>query len=153
MAGRPSIPYDPEIAEDICEVIATTHLGMEDVLDKLRGANPATPSLATIYRWLATSEEFREKSARARELQGDSIIDLALKEAYSSRVGVITTEKEWGTETKTADNVERSKLIVQTLLKRAGQLAPKKYGEKIQQEISGTDGGPLVFTLKRVDQE
>jgi hypothetical protein len=135
------------MAEDICEVIATTYLGMEDVLDKLRESNPATPSLATVYRWLASSDEFREKSARARELQGDSIIDLALKEAYNSRVGVITTVKESGTEIKRADNVERSKLIVQTLLKRAGQLAPKKYGDKLDMNLSGKDGGPIQAAI------
>lgn len=33
--------------------------------------------------------------------------------------------------------VERSKLIVQTLLKRAGQLDAKKYGDRIDLEHSG----------------
>ena len=148
------MPYDEALADEICELIATTHLGMEDVLNKLRETNPSTPSLATVYRWREASEEFREKSARARELQGDSIVDLALKEAYTSRIGVIVKDssKDGRTET-TSDNVERSKLIVQTLLKRAGQLAPKKYGEKIQQELSGKDGAPLVFQVRRVDKE
>ena len=150
--GRPAIPYDSEIAEDICELIATTHLGMEDVLDKLRVTNPSTPSLATVYRWLASSEEFRQKSARARELQGDSIVDLALKEAYASRIGVISTIKEWGEEVKTADNVERSKLIVQTLLKRAGQLAPKKYGEKLDLNHGGTVGVSLINSIPRPER-
>jgi hypothetical protein len=30
---------------------------------------------------------------------------------------------------------------------RAAKLAPKKYGEKIQAEHTGADGGPMQFTV------
>jgi hypothetical protein len=46
-----------------------------------------------------------------------------------------------------ADNVQRSQLIVQTTLKRAGQLCSKKYGDKVQTEISGPNGGAIQAAI------
>lgn len=120
-------------------------MGLEYVLDSMR-ADPeweGTPGLTTAYRWMASNPAFAETSARARELSADTYVDAALQEAHISRVGVITTVKQGktdgttGTEERTSDNVERSKLIVQTLLKRAGQLNPKKYGDKLDLNHSG----------------
>ena len=91
-----------------------------------------------IYRWLAEVPEFRENSARARELQGDTIIDTAIRYAKKPLIGTTSTTMAWGEKVKTGDNVQRSQLIVQTLLKRAGQLAPKKYGDKVEHEHKGT---------------
>jgi hypothetical protein len=159
MAGRPSIPFDQEIADEVCERIATTQLSLEDILLEMRnGDYPKTPSLRTVWRWLESNEAFRQSSVRAREIQGDYFVDLAVKEAFSSRIGEISTEKESKsggtfTETRTADNVERSKLIVQTLLKRAGQLAPKKYGEKLDLNHGGSVGVQLVNDVPRPERK
>lgn len=43
-------------------------------------------------------------------------------------------DKEW---------MLRSKLRVETRLKLLAKWDPKRYGEKITQEISGPDGGPV----------
>lgn len=143
-AGRPAIPFNEAIADEICERLVESRMGLEHVLDTMR-AEPefaATPGLTTIYKWMAANKEFAEKSARARELSADTYADAAVNEAHSSRTGVITTTQEWGTQEKVADNVERSKLIVQTLMKRAGQLNPKKYGDKVTHQ--GDENQPLV---------
>ena len=96
----------------------------------------ATPSVSVIYRWLSEQPDFQQKSARARELQGDTLADLAMKHALNPMIGETRTTMEWGEQVKTGDNVQRSQLIVQTLLRRAGQLAPKKYGDKLALEHS-----------------
>jgi hypothetical protein len=62
----------------------------------------------------------------------------------------VNAKGETETVTTVSDNVERSKLIVQTMLKRAGQLDSKRYGEKVQQEIVGKDGGPISFVAKSI---
>jgi hypothetical protein len=136
--ARPPIPFNQDVADRICEMLATTRFGLEDILAYVRVEIPETPGLSTIYKWLRDNEEFAKQSARARELQGDTIADLALNVAYEPLVGTITTTQEWGDQVKVADNVERSKLIVQTLMKRAGQLAPKKYGERLGLDHSGS---------------
>jgi hypothetical protein len=48
-----------------------------------------------------------------------------------------------------SDNVERSKLIVQTMLKRAGQLDAKKYGEKLDLNHAGNVGVTMVSDIPR----
>jgi hypothetical protein len=48
--------------------------------------------------------------------------------------------------------VQRSQLIVQTLLKRAGQLNPKKYGERLDLNHGGTVGVNLVNDIPRPDR-
>lgn len=157
-AGRPPWPYDPELGELICEKIATSEEGLEQVLDEISLIQcNKTPSMMTVYRWLEASEEFREIYARARELQAQVLHDRAQVQAKTPLIGKITerTLDAQGnvaeSREKTVDNVDRSKLMVYTTLKRAGQLSPKKYGEKIQQEHTGEAGGPIqiVSTIPR----
>lgn len=155
MAGRPSIPFDQRIADEICERFVESRMGLEHVLDSMR-ADPefsATPGLTTIYKWMDANPSFAEASARARVLSADTYVDAAVIEAHSAREGVITTTQEWGDQVKVADNVERSKLIVQTLLKRAGQLNPKKYGEKLDLNHGGSVGVQLVNDIPRPKRE
>ena len=126
-------------------------MGLEHVVDTMR-AEPewsATPGLTTIYKWLAENEKFAKDSARARLLSADTYVDAALNEAHTQRHGTVETQRETkdGTfaESKVVDNVERSKLIVQTLLKRAGQLNPKKYGDRTV--LAGDPENPLAIGL------
>lgn len=134
-AGRPALEYDPEVAEEICERIATSEDGLEQVIDELKLTfGDRVPSVRVVYRWLESSEEFRQKSARARTLQAQLLHDRAQVYARQPLIGVVRTEIRKGDSTeiqeKTCDNVERSKLLVQTTLRRAGQLDPKKYADK-----------------------
>ena len=146
--GRPSIPYDQRIADEICERLVESRMGLEHVLDTMKAEDEfsATPGLTTVYRWMAANPTFAENSARARLLSADTYVDAAVNEAHTHRLGRIDAVKETkdGTfnESKIVDNVERSKLIVQTLMKRAGQLNPKKYGEKLVHE--GNEEAPLI---------
>jgi hypothetical protein len=147
--GRPSIPYDQRIADEICERLVESRMGLEHVLDTMR-AEPefeSTPTLPTIYKWMTSNKKFFEDSARARIMSADTYVDAALNEAHTARLGKISTRRMGGKdgdteEEKITDNVERSKLIYQALMKRAGQLNPKKYGEKILHE--GNEDAPLV---------
>lgn len=137
--GRPPIPYDPEIADEICERFATQVKGLEAILSDLkaeRGELP-TPSLSVIYRWLEENPEFQESSARARQLRADTLADLRLQYALEPLIGTTSTTMEWGEQVKIGDNVSRSQLIVQTISKHIGQLNPKKYGEKQEIEHIG----------------
>ena len=148
--ARQKIEFDEELTTAICDLIATSEIGLDDVLREL--APSGTPSLSTIYRWLEEHEAFQALYARARLLQADLLADLAVKESFTSRMGVVRKDstKDGVTET-ISDNVERSKLIVQTILKRAGQLAPKKYGEKVAH--TGEDGGAIQFVVTRAGKK
>lgn len=147
--GRPSMPYDAEIAEEICHRISATRFGLEEICRQLQDVDSKAPGHATVYAWLSSTPEFMEKYSRARLLQADYMADLAVTEAFTSRIGTIEKDTFKGHETTVADNVERSRLIVSTILKRASQLAPKKYGEKVGLTNAAGDG-PAEIVIRRV---
>ncbi len=62
--GRPS-DYTPELAEEICEILATNRRGLNAICDE----EPDFPSPRTVNRWLNQYEEFRLMYARARREQ------------------------------------------------------------------------------------
>ena len=146
-------PYDPHIAEVIWERIAQNDIGLDAVLHELATQGIAVPSRSTWYEWLKNEPSMADKSARAREMQADYLAGLAVREATTARIGERVKTDATGVEITTGDNVERSKLIVQTYLRRAGQLAPKVYGERIQQEISVDEGlaASLIEARKRAE--
>ena len=151
--GRPS-DYDPAICKKICDRIASSELGLEQVLDEIRLTDGKAPAIRTVYQWLEKNPEFAQQSARARQLQAQIIHDRAQIVAQTPLIGRIekTVVNGKGEEMviTVADNVERSKLIVQTMLKRAGQLAPKKYGDRLISEHSGPDGGPIQCVTRSI---
>jgi hypothetical protein len=89
------------------------------------------PDNRTVQRWIASNAEFAAKCARARELQADNIFE----------------EMQEVADYGNPDDVQRAKLRVSTMQWRAAKLAPKRYGEKIQAEHTGADGGPMQFTV------
>jgi len=161
--SRTPLPFDEELAEEICDRIATSDLGLEDILSQLAEERlqqqKTTPCLRTIYRWLESNESFSQRSARARTLQAQLLHDRAQRYAREALIGTIERTEDGPDGKKTtvtrSDNVERSKLLVQTTLRRAGQLDPKKYGERITAEHTGPGGGPLqiVSTIPRPPEE
>lgn len=139
-AGRKS-SYSQEIADAICERLATTELGLEEILDQIKAELGHTVSIMAVWRWRHALPEFEEQYMSARRMQAQLLHDRAQKYARQALIGRIekTVETPKGTETHVtiADNVERSKLLVQTTLKRAGQLDCTKYGDKVALEHSG----------------
>jgi hypothetical protein len=75
--GRPS-DYSVEIADTICNRLA----GGESL--RAICANDGMPDRATVSRWLARYEEFRDQYAFARECQADRLVDRILEIARDS---------------------------------------------------------------------
>ena len=143
------IPFD--LMEQIFDRIATSDRGLHFVLDEFRAKGFDVPSPMTVYRWLDASKELQELAARARARQADYLSELAAEVAKNPWPSTITKtvrrkQKDGSyievVKTRT-DNTERTKLYLQTIARRASQLAPKKYGDRVHQEHSGPDGGPL----------
>jgi terminase small subunit-like protein len=126
--GRPS-DYTPELAERICELIATTPRG----LDFLCAKHDDLPSPRTIDNWLNRHEEFLRLYLRARERQADLLADETLEIADDSDGDVVTRKRNDGSEYEefNAERVARSKLRVDTRLRLAGKLHPKKWGDRV----------------------
>ncbi len=132
--GRPS-RYTADLAADICRRLAEG--------ETLRAIcrDPAMPDKATVLRWLGDGEkaDFRDQYARAREMQADALFDEALEIADDAS-GDWSTDKD-GKKVPDHENIQRSRLRVDTRKWAAGKVAPKRYGDKIQH--TGDGGGPI----------
>lgn len=130
-AGRPS-DFTQEIADTICERIADG----ESLRSICNGED--MPNKATVFRWLAGNDTFRDQYARARETQADALFDEILAIADTPQIGEKRKVKEdGGVEVSTGDMIEHRRLQVDARKWMAGKLRPKKYGDKLDVEHSG----------------
>ena len=115
--GRPS-KLTPEMADNICERIANG----ESLRNICRDAD--MPSKNTVLRWANDNSEFRDQYARAREEQEhfyfEDLIEIA--------------------DCVVPDAAEVAKARVQIDARKwvLSRMNPKKYGDRIQQEVSGS---------------
>lgn len=144
--GRKST-FTQSIADDICSRIAEGQSLRTICRDE------GMPDKATVMRWLEKEDAqlFRDQYARARDAQADyyaeEIIDIADEE-----VTMIKRSKHNGGEDD--DGLEQEVVFDPTAVARnrlrvdarkwyASKLAPKKYGDKLQTELTGANGGPV----------
>lgn len=126
--GRPT-SYDSNIAMEICDALAQTPRG----LDFLCSTNPHWPSSRTIWYWLAKHEAFLQSYERAREQQATLLFEEALEIADdSSRDTRLVGPADDLREAPDTEWIARSKLRVETRMRMAGKLHPKKYGDHKQ---------------------
>jgi hypothetical protein len=128
MTGRPTT-YTPAIAQEICNKLAD---GVP-LAEICRGDDMPHPS--TVWRWAKTNEALSQAIAAARE-DGEERITADIRRTARGDEGYSTGD------------VQRDKLIIDTDLKLLAKWNPKKYGEKLQQEITGKDGAPLIPVTK-----
>lgn len=124
--GRPTT-YNEKIADEICDLMAVGNT----VIDICR--REGFPPQGTLYRWLEKQPTFREKYARAREKQADFFAEQI--------VDIADTSTDW----------QKARLQLDARKWFASKVAPKKYGEKVEQTIQGSDGGPVRIERVIVD--
>lgn len=107
--------YTEELAEQICDQLAS---GMSMV--KICEAE-GMPNRSTVLRWMAANDTFATRCAHARELQADLMDDMILDTANACTA-----------ETAAADRVK-----ISAYQWRASKLLPKKYGDKLDHNVSG----------------
>lgn len=118
-AGRPTIASDA-LMDDICDKLAT---GMS-----LRAIcrEDGMPCRASVLRWADQDPVFATKYARAREAGVEVHVDEMIE---------------------ISDNLEippeHKKHMLGTRQWVASKLIAKKYGTKVQQEVTGPNGSPL----------
>ena len=90
------------------------------------------PHVRTLYKWMAKDEKIAISIARARVAQQDYIVDDCQRMA----------------DTANADNWQVIRLRIATRQWAAGKLAPKKYGDKLHTEESGT----ITVVIDKADE-
>lgn len=127
-AGRPS-GYNQEIGDRICRATATSSKGLEHLCKE----NEGFPNAETVYGWILDFPEFAKKYKEAKELQQNVLVDEMRKIADDDSNDMMQNDKGF-TGNPTA--VARAKLRIDTLKWHASKLAPKVYGDKVQQEVT-----------------
>lgn len=114
--------YDEVTATRICEDISSGR--------SLRSicAEDGMPDKATVFRWLAANETFRDQYARARDAQADAMLEdiLEIADQYDAEKDKLDVE-----------HINRARLRIDTRKWAMSKMAPKKYGDKLDLNHSG----------------
>ena len=133
--GRPEI-YTKKLADSICALLAKG--------ESLRAVcrREGMPNRATVTNWLITDKEgFFSQYTRARDIGLDEMADELFDIADDSTRDTFVDDN--GNERTNSEVVARSRLRVDTRKWYLSKLAPKKYGDRITQEVVGEGGGPV----------
>lgn len=139
--GRPST-FTQEVADAICERLAEGEPLRQICRDE------DMPAWRTVYDWKDADDAFSARIACAREAGHDAIANDCLE--IADETGQDTIYGENGARANT-EWISRSKLRIETRLKLLSKWDPKRYGDKVQNEHSGPDGGPVqIARIERV---
>tara|TARA_R110000850_G_scaffold150588_1_gene273384 strand:+ start:68 stop:514 length:447 start_codon:yes stop_codon:yes gene_type:complete len=127
--ARPS-DYTPELGDLICSELADGKSMRAVCLpDEM-------PDKATVFRWIRTKEGFRDQYARAKEESADALTDEMLDIADDSNLDYTKTDED-GAKLN-SENIQRSRLRIDTRKWLASKLKPKKFGDKQYIETKDT---------------
>ena len=136
--GRPT-DYNQELADDICSQLA-------DGLSMRTVCKPdSMPNKATVFKWLRTNEEFNDQYVKAKNESADALTDEMLDIADNANNDWMENNGDSEGYRQNGEAVQRSRLRVDTRKWLASKLKPKKYGDKIQQEITAPEG--VIFNM------
>lgn len=121
--GRPS-SYNEPTAKTICERLANG-----ETLRSIIRSDPAMPDRTTIYRWLESNEDFRNRYAHARAEQADYYAEQIVDEAMTSH------------------DAQIGRLRMDALKWAASKMAPKKYGERIEVDSKSEQNITIQFQI------
>lgn len=127
--GRPPA-YTFELAEQICDVIATT----SQSLRKMNEIYPFFPDPSTIHQWRKDHSEFSDKYWRAKLIQADILVEEILDIADECN----------------ADSYAQAKLRIETRKWIASKLLPKKYGDKCNLEADKEESERTLDEIKAI---
>lgn len=142
-AGRPT-DYSPELASRLCAELAMGRSLRSVCKDE------SLPCIATIFNWFRVHPEFLEQYTRAKEESADAMAEECLDIAddgtndYMER---LDKDGECVGYQLNGEHVQRSRLRVETRKWLMAKMKPKKYGEKVVQEQTGPNGGPVQHTV------
>ena len=142
-AGRPTV-YTPELGDLICEGIAR-----KTPLARLCDESDELPTARTVYTWLRTHDIFLQNYTHAKEDQADYLaeecIHIADNEALNPVIGpdgqplLVDGKVVYFVD---AASIGHARLRVDTRKWAASKFNHKKYGDKVQTDI--TSGGKPI---------
>lgn len=135
LGGRPTL-YTDDIADKLCESIA---MGASMVKAcEVEGM----PAPRTVYKWLREKPEFLQNYEHAKEDQADLFAEEVVEISDNKDGDYVEIDGEMRV---VPENIQRSRLRVDARKWTASKFKTKRYGDKIQQEITAPEG--VVFNM------
>jgi len=132
-AGRPTI-FNPDVASRILARLMDGESLRSICLDD------EMPCRSSVHVWLSANADFMDQYAKAREFQADTIFDEILDIADDGSNDWMERRDENGGNIGWKENgeaISRSRLRVDARKWMAGKMRPKKYGEKLDLDVTG----------------
>ena len=146
--GRPT-DYTPELAARLCAKLAEG----KSVRTACKDAD--MPCSSTVFVWLSKHPDFVEQYTRAKEesaeAHSEDMLDIS-DDATNDYMATMSDEDGGLAYKLNGENIQRSRLRVETRKWLASKLKPKKYGEKLTQEHTGANGGPIQYETLSTDE-
>lgn len=129
--GRPTL-YNQEIADLICEKIIEG--------ESLRNICKADdmPNCSTVFRWMISHDDFCKQYDKAKVEQAEMLADEIISIADEEHTVIKSQEGKDIEVTYDSTAVARNRLRVDARKWVASKLKPKKYGDKIDHEVTGS---------------
>ena len=141
--GRPS-KYTDKLADKICQMIAQGQSVRSICVKK------DMISMQTFFRWLRENDKFREQYARACEersyMHAEDIIEIA-----DNATNDYMEKLEGNGYIFNSENVQRSRLRIDTRKWLMSKLNPKVYGDKLDMTTNGNDIG-VTLSASQAEQ-
>lgn len=142
--------YDPETGDKICDMLAQGY-SLKSICE-----DDDMPGMTTVFKWLRTHEEFAKLYAQAREAQADTLADEIQDIVDDGRNDWVERTDERTGRTRIVLNEEaiaRSRLRMDARKWIASKLKPKKYGDKVDVEHSGSVGVTFTTVYEKSDKD
>lgn len=138
--ARPTI-YTPKLANAICAKLAQG-LSLRAVCSE-----DGMPNRDTVSTWVINDiEGFSGQYAKARDIALDMMADEILEIADTPQQGVkIKTDEAGKNEVTTGDMIEHRRLRVDARKWYLSKLAPKRYGDKTEAEVTHKGGFTVTW--------
>ena len=134
--GRPS-KYSDEWARQFCDLISQG----KSIVDICKQVGQ--PSRDSVYAWMREREDFSDMYARAREERADLLFERIAAIAEDATGDYV--KKEDGTLVVDHENIQRSRLRVDTMKWMASKLAPRKYGDRVEHDVKSNVSMPAIL--------
>lgn len=143
--GRPS-DYNPEIAEKVCAMLA------DGVSLRTVCLSDDMPAKTTVFKWLREHEEFANQYAHAKEqstvAQFEDMLSIADEdplEPLIDKEGLPVIVDGVVVRAATKTSIDHARLRIDTRKWALAKMLPKKYGDRIQQDVTMPEG--IVFNM------
>lgn len=135
------------VMEVICHRIATSSKGLSTILT-MGYQGYQFPKYGVLYRWMKEDESLNELYLRAKVEQAEFLADEMLDIADDGRNDFMAMEEQKTGKRFHKEHVQRTRLRLETRKWLMAKLKPRKYGERVEQDVKHSVGDDLLDALK-----